>query len=161
MPQVACYVYAYIRLLEQGAVKEGEKINIVVPTGNFGNILAAYYAKNMGIPVNRFICASNKINLKILSEYPQYMINREIDCTNSPSMDILISSKIPNRLLYHLSGGDGAAISKLMEDLENEKRYQVMSALSKKKCLTFSEVSPMKRRQKKLSQKCMKNTVIS
>ena len=67
VPQVAYYVYAYIRLLEQGAVKEGEKINIVVPTGNFGNILAAYYAKNMGIPVNRFICASNKN--KVLTDF--------------------------------------------------------------------------------------------
>lgn len=78
VPQVAYYVYAYIRLLEQGAVKEGEKINIVVPTGNFGNILAAYYAKNMGIPVNRFICASNKN--KVLTDFINtgvYDTNRE------------------------------------------------------------------------------------
>ena len=108
VPQVAYYVYAYIRLLEQGAVKEGEKINIVVPTGNFGNILAAYYAKNMGIPVNRFICASNKN--KVLTDFINtgvYDTNREFYCTNSPSMDILISSNL-ERLLYHLSGGDGA-----------------------------------------------------
>lgn len=132
VPQVAYYVYAYIRLLEQGAVKEGEKINIVVPTGNFGNILAAYYAKNMGIPVNRFICASNKN--KVLTDFINtgvYDTNREFYCTNSPSMDILISSNL-ERLLYHLSGGDGAAISKLMEDLENEKRYQVSGAVKEK-----------------------------
>ena len=132
VPQVAYYVYAYIRLLEQGAVKEGEKINIVVPTGNFGNILAAYYAKNMGIPVNRFICASNKN--KVLTDFINtgvYDTNREFYCTNSPSMDILISSNL-ERLLYHLSGGDGAAISKLMKDLENEKRYQVSGAVKEK-----------------------------
>ncbi|MEI3501156.1 MAG: threonine synthase [Anaerovoracaceae bacterium] len=160
VPQVAYYVYAYIRLLEQGAVKEGEKINIVVPTGNFGNILAAYYAKNMGIPVNRFICASNKN--KVLTDFINtgvYDTNREFYCTNSPSMDILISSNL-ERLLYHLSGGDGAAISKLMEDLENEKRYQVSGAVKEKMSDFFGGFAD-EEETKKLSQKCMKNTVIS
>lgn len=160
VPQVAYYVYAYIRLLEQGAVKEGEKINIVVPTGNFGNILAAYYAKNMGIPVNRFICASNKN--KVLTDFINtgvYDTNREFYCTNSPSMDILISSNL-ERLLYHLSGGDGAAISKLMEDLENEKRYQVSGAVKEKMSDFFGGFAD-EEETKKLSQKCMKNAVIS
>ena len=160
VPQVAYYVYAYIRLLEQGAVKEGEKINIVVPTGNFGNILAAYYAKNLGIPVNRFICASNKN--KVLTDFINtgvYDTNREFYCTNSPSMDILISSNL-ERLLYHLSGGDGAAISKLMEDLENEKRYQVSGAVKEKMSDFFGGFAD-EEETKKLSQKCMKNTVIS
>ena len=86
----------------------------------------------MGIPVNRFICASNKN--KVLTDFINtgvYDTNREFYCTNSPSMDILISSNL-ERLLYHLSGGDGAAISKLMEDLENEKRYQVSGAVKEK-----------------------------
>ncbi len=125
VPQVAYYVYAYIKLLENGAVKEGDKINIVVPTGNFGNILAAYYAGKMGIPVNKFICASNKN--RVLTDFINtgvYDINREFYCTNSPSMDILISSNL-ERLLYHLSGDDGAMISELMESLEKEKKYTI------------------------------------
>ena len=125
VPQVAYYVYAYIKLLEEGVIAEGDKINIVVPTGNFGNILAAYYASRMGIPVNKFICASNKN--KVLTDFINtgvYDINREFYCTNSPSMDILISSNL-ERLLYHLSGDDGTLIAELMESLEKEKKYTV------------------------------------
>ncbi len=125
VPQVAYYVYSYIKLVEQGVVKNGEKINIVVPTGNFGNILAGYYAKQMGIPVNRFICASNEN--KVLTDFINtgiYDIRREFYLTNSPSMDILISSNL-ERLLYHLSGGNGQEIKRLMEQLETEKHYQV------------------------------------
>ncbi len=125
VPQVAYYVYAYLKLLEDGAVSEGEKINIVVPTGNFGNILAAYYASKMGIPVNKFICASNKN--RVLTDFINtgvYDINREFYCTNSPSMDILISSNL-ERLLYHLSGDDGAFIAQLMDSLEKDKKYEV------------------------------------
>ena len=129
VPQVAYYVYAYLKLVENGTVREGEKINIVVPTGNFGNILAAYYASKMGIPVNKFICASNKN--KVLTDFINtgiYDINREFYCTNSPSMDILISSNL-ERLLYHLSGGDGDEISRLMDCLERDKKYQVNDAV--------------------------------
>ncbi len=125
VPQVAYYVYAYVRLLENGTVREGEKINIVVPTGNFGNILAAFYASKMGIPVNKFICASNRNN--VLTDFIRtgtYDINREFYCTNSPSMDILISSNL-ERLLFHLSGNDGEAVTDLMEKLEKEKKYTV------------------------------------
>lgn len=125
VPQVAYYVYAYVKLLENGTVREGEKINIVVPTGNFGNILAAYYASEMGVPVSRFICASNRNN--VLTDFIRtgtYDIDREFYCTNSPSMDILISSNL-ERLLYHLSGDDGGAVSDLMEKLEKEKKYTV------------------------------------
>lgn len=125
IPQVAYYVYAYIRMVERGEVKDGEKINIVVPTGNFGNILAAYYAGKMGIPVNRFICASNKN--QVLTDFIRtgtYSTKREFYLTNSPSMDILISSNL-ERLLYHLSGNDGNEVRGLMESLDKDKEYTV------------------------------------
>ncbi len=125
VPQVAYYVYSYIKLVERGVVKDGEPINIVVPTGNFGNILAAYYASKMGIPVNKFICASNEN--KVLTDFINtgvYDINREFHLTNSPSMDILISSNL-ERLLYHLSGDDGDEIKSLMTSLDDKKVYEV------------------------------------
>ena len=125
VPQVAYYVWGYVQLIEQGVIKAGDPVNIVVPTGNFGNILAAYYAGEMGIPVNRFICASNKN--RILTDFFNtgvYDTNREFYLTNSPSMDILISSNL-ERLLYHLAGNDGEEIKKLMSQLENEKHYEV------------------------------------
>ena len=125
VPQVAYYVWGYVKLVERGVIKEGEPVNIVVPTGNFGNILAAYYAGEMGIPVNRFICASNKN--RVLTDFFNtgvYDTNREFYLTNSPSMDILISSNL-ERLLYHLAGDDGAEIRELMTKLETEKRYEV------------------------------------
>lgn len=125
VPQVAYYVYGYAKLIERGVIKAGDKVNIVVPTGNFGNILAAYYAGQMGIPVNRFICASNKNRvLTDFFENSEYDINRDFYLTNSPSMDILISSNL-ERLLYHLSGNDGDEIKSLMDALENEKHYKV------------------------------------
>lgn len=125
VPQVAYYVYGYAKLIERGVIKAGDKVNIVVPTGNFGNILAAYYAGQMGIPVNRFICASNKNRvLTDFFENGKYDINRDFYLTNSPSMDILISSNL-ERLLYHLSGNDGDEIKSLMDALENEKHYMV------------------------------------
>lgn len=125
VPQVAYYVYSYVKLVERGVVKNGEAINIVVPTGNFGNILAAYYASRMGIPVHKFICASNEN--KVLTDFINtgvYDINRDFYLTNSPSMDILISSNL-ERLLYHLSGGNGDEIKGLMTRLETEKCYKV------------------------------------
>lgn len=125
IPQVAYYVYGYAKLMERKVIESGDKINIVVPTGNFGNILAAYYAYKMGIPVNRFICASNEN--KVLTDFFNtgvYDINREFYLTNSPSMDILISSNL-ERLLYHLSGNDGEEIGRLMEALERDKKYEV------------------------------------
>lgn len=129
VPQVAYYVWGYVKLLEKGVIKAGDKVNICVPTGNFGNILAAYYASEMGIPVNKFICASNKN--RILTDFIEtgvYDTNREFYLTNSPSMDILISSNL-ERLLYHLSGNDGEEISRLMKQLETEHRYEVSPAI--------------------------------
>lgn len=129
VPQIAYYVYAYVKLLERGVISDGEPINIVVPTGNFGNILAAYYAGEMGIPVNRFICASNKN--KILTDFIRtgvYDTHREFYQTNSPSMDILISSNL-ERLLYHLSGNDPAEIRRLMESLEQNGAYEIPESI--------------------------------
>lgn len=131
VPQIAYYVYAYVKLLERGKIQEGDKINIVVPTGNFGNILAAYYAQQMGIPVNKFICASNKN--KVLTDFVNtgvYDINREFFVTNSPSMDILISSNL-ERLLYHISGNDASIINDLMNKLEQEKKYELPDHMKK------------------------------
>ncbi|MDD6190232.1 MAG: threonine synthase [Firmicutes bacterium] len=125
VPQVAYYVWGYVKLVERGVIKAGEKVNICVPTGNFGNILAAYYAGQMGIPVNKFICASNKN--RILTDFIEtgvYDTKRDFYLTNSPSMDILISSNL-ERLLYHLSGNDGEEISRLMSELDQNKHYEV------------------------------------
>ncbi|MEA4987578.1 MAG: threonine synthase [Anaerovorax sp.] len=129
VPQVAYYVWSYAQLIKQGVLQAGEKMNVVVPTGNFGNILAAYYAKQMGIPINKFLCASNEN--KVLADFINtgiYDIHREFHITNSPSMDILISSNL-ERLLYHLSGGNGAEIANLMENLEKNKKYEVSSTI--------------------------------
>ncbi len=123
VPQVAYYVYGYIKLLENKEIEQGEHINVVVPTGNFGNILAAFYAKKMGIPIDRFICASNEN--RVLTDFfntGEYDINREFYLTNSPSMDILISSNL-ERFLYEIYEGDTKAVKGLMEDLESKGRY--------------------------------------
>jgi len=129
VPQVAYYVYGYAKLVEQGVIKAGDKVNVTVPTGNFGNILAAYYAGKMGVPMNKLICASNKN--QVLTDFFNtgvYDINREFYLTNSPSMDILISSNL-ERLLYHLSGNNGAEIKELMTALDTEKRYEVSAKI--------------------------------
>lgn len=129
VPQVAYYVYGYIQLIARGVIRDGDPINIVVPTGNFGNILAAYYAKQMGLPVAKLICASNKN--KVLTDFIStgvYDTNRDFYLTNSPSMDILISSNL-ERLLYHLSEGKGPEIRDLMEQLESAKHYEVSATI--------------------------------
>lgn len=131
VPQVAYYVYGYIQLVGHGTIKNGDNINVVVPTGNFGNILAAYYAKEMGIPIKKFICASNEN--KVLTDFintGRYDIRREFYLTNSPSMDILISSNL-ERLLFHLSGNDGKKVKALMENLDQNKEYQVTDEIKK------------------------------
>ena len=123
VPQIAYYVYAYVELLARGELAEGEKINICVPTGNFGNILSAWYAKQMGLPVSRLICASNEN--KILADFINtgfYDTRREFILTSSPSMDILVSSNL-ERLLWHLSGGDSRQVLELMTSLEEGGVY--------------------------------------
>ena len=104
VPQIVYYVYAYANLYKTGQIQPGEEINVVVPTGNFGNILAAYYAKNMGLPIKKLICASN--DNKVLFDFfttGTYDRNREFILTTSPSMDILISSNL-ERLIYRIAG---------------------------------------------------------
>ena len=128
VPQVAYYVYSYLKLAADGVLVCGEPMNVVVPTGNFGNILAAYFAREMGVPIAKFICASN--DNKVLTDFIRtgvYDIResvRQFYCTNSPSMDILISSNL-ERLLYLLGGRDGALIADWMRGLDTEKVYEV------------------------------------
>lgn len=124
-PQIVYYVSAYASLIKDGEIEYGDKINVVVPTGNFGNILAAYYAKQMGIPINKLICASNANN--VLTDFINtgvYDRNREFYTTVSPSMDILISSNL-ERLLYHLTDGDDKTISEWFGKLSKEGKYSV------------------------------------
>ena len=123
VPQVVYYVYAYAKLLQNEEIAEDEEINVVVPTGNFGNILAAYYAKNMGIPIAKLICASNEN--KVLYDFFQtgtYDRNREFVLTTSPSMDILISSNL-ERLIYKISGEDARKDTDLMTELKTKGSY--------------------------------------
>lgn len=125
VPQVVYYVYTYGQLLKRGEIKAGEKINFVVPTGNFGNILAGYYAKKMGLPINKLICASNENN--VLYDFINegiYDTNRKFIITNSPSMDILISSNL-ERLLYELSDGDDGLINNIMGQLDTVNKYEI------------------------------------
>lgn len=125
VPQVVYYVYAYAKLLANGEITDGEKINVVVPTGNFGNILAAYYAKNMGLPIDKLICASN--DNKVLYDFFTtgiYDKNREFILTTSPSMDILISSNL-ERLIYKIAGNDATKNKELMTSLTTTGKYDI------------------------------------
>ncbi len=125
VPQIVYYISAYCDMIENGEIKNGEEINVVVPTGNFGNILAAYYAKKMGLPVKKLICASNANN--VLTDFLKtgtYDRNRKFYTTTSPSMDILISSNL-ERLLFHLSGEDDKTIASWMGELSSGGKYTV------------------------------------
>ncbi len=124
-PQIVYYFSAYCDLLEEEKIKPGEEINVVVPTGNFGNILAAYYAKLAGLPIDKLICASNKN--KVLTDFINtgvYNKNREFFATSSPSMDILISSNL-ERLLFALYENDDKEVASLMKKLSEEGEYKV------------------------------------
>ncbi len=125
LPQIVYYVSLWCDLTRDGKLGPGEKLNICVPTGNFGNILSAYYAKCMGVPIGKLICASNKND--VLTEFLRtgvYDRNRTFYTTMSPSMDILISSNL-ERLLYTLSGGNDGEVRGYMEQLNSTGRYQV------------------------------------
>ncbi|MBQ9990086.1 MAG: threonine synthase [Lachnospiraceae bacterium] len=129
VPQIVYYVYAYLTLLREERIEEAEKINVVVPTGNFGNILAAFYAKNMGIPIHKLICASNEN--KVLYDFFEtgcYDKNREFILTSSPSMDILISSNL-ERLIYRVCGNDASVNRELMNSLQTTGKYAVTDAM--------------------------------
>lgn len=129
VPQIVYYIYAYYTLVKEGKIALGDDINVVVPTGNFGNILAAYYAKQLGLPVKQFICASNHNN--VLTDFFNtgvYDLNREFIPSISPSMDILISSNL-ERFLYAISGEDSDTITALMTNLKNQGRYEITDTM--------------------------------
>ena len=132
VPQVVYYVYAYAKLLENEEIRSGEEINVTVPTGNFGNILAAYYAKQMGVPIAKLICASNEN--KVLFDFFQtgiYDRNREFILTSSPSMDILISSNL-ERLIYTIAGQDAQKNADLMAQLKEKGVYEITPEMREK-----------------------------
>ena len=125
VPQIVYYVYAYAKLYANGVIAKDESVNVVVPTGNFGNILAAFYAKNMGIPIAKLICASNEN--KVLYDFfstGTYDKNREFMLTSSPSMDILISSNL-ERLIYRIAGNDAEKNAALMRELTTTGKYEI------------------------------------
>lgn len=129
VPQIVYYVYAYAMLYKNREIKEGEKINVTVPTGNFGNILAAFYAKNMGLPIEKLICASNEN--KVLYDFfttGNYDRNRAFILTTSPSMDILISSNL-ERLIYRIAGDDAQKNRALMENLSKCGKYEITDSM--------------------------------
>ncbi len=132
VPQVVYYVYSYCRLLKAGEITKGEEINVVVPTGNFGNILAAYYAKALGVPLKKLICASNEN--KVLYDFfttGKYDKNREFILTSSPSMDILISSNL-ERLIYEITGEDATINAELMKSLSQTGSYDITEEMKKR-----------------------------
>ena len=125
IPQIVYYFYAYQQLVKQDEISLGDEINFSVPTGNFGNILAAYYAKEMGLPIGKLICASNKNN--VLTEFfnqGTYDRNRDFFVTNSPSMDILISSNL-ERLLFYIAKKDSKRVNEWMTSLEMNGEYSL------------------------------------
>ena len=124
-PQVAYYVSTYVNLVDNGAISEGELFDVVVPTGNFGNILAGYFAKKMGVPIGELICASNKN--KVLADFFKtgvYDMNRDFYTTDSPSMDILLSSNF-ERFLFYVAGQDAAKVAQLEKDLAETGKMAV------------------------------------
>ena len=132
VPQIVYYVYAYCSLVREGRITDGDKINVCVPTGNFGNILAAFYAKNMGLPLDRLICASNEN--KVLFDFfstGTYDRNRQFVLTSSPSMDILISSNL-ERLIYYIAGCDSDRTIELMNSLSKNGKYTVTDEMAAK-----------------------------
>ncbi|HHW68144.1 threonine synthase [Defluviitalea raffinosedens] len=132
IPQVVYYFYAYFQMAESNDITLGEQVNVVVPTGNFGNILAAYYAKQMGLPIGKLICASN--DNKVLYDFfntGKYDKDREFILTISPSMDILISSNL-ERLIYQITGEDANKTKELMESLKAKGHYEIDDAMKEK-----------------------------
>lgn len=129
VPQIVYYVHAYATLLREGRVKAGDEINVTVPTGNFGNILAGYFAKKIGIPIRKLICASNEN--KVLFDFFEsgcYDRNREFILTSSPSMDILISSNL-ERLIYFIANEDGVLNKEMMNSLSQEGKYEITAEM--------------------------------
>ena len=151
VPQVVYYVYSYATLLARGEISDGEQINVVVPTGNFGNILAASYAKQMGVPIAKLICASNEN--KVLFDFFTtgcYDRNRDFILTTSPSMDILISSNL-ERLIYQTAGRDAEKNNEFMKELNTNGVYTITDDMKEQMkdfygnyatCLLYTSPSP-------------------
>jgi threonine synthase len=138
VPQITYYVSAYCDLLAKNVIKYGEKVNFCVPTGNFGNILAAWYAERIGLPVNKLICASNRND--VLTQFfgtGVYDKNRQFFTTVSPSMDILVSSNL-ERLLFETSGKDSGAVSAYMSSLSKKGRYEVAERIKEETARVFA-----------------------
>ena len=141
LPQIVYYFSAYADLAASGEIQVGDKLNVAVPTGNFGNILACYYAKRMGLPVGKLICASNRND--VLTDFLRtgiYDRNRPFHTTMSPSMDILISSNL-ERMLYYLSGKDSVKVAGWMKDLAEQGRYEVDAQTKEKIASLFLSAS--------------------
>ncbi|MGI6590649.1 MAG: threonine synthase [Eggerthellaceae bacterium] len=142
MPQIVYYVSSYAQLVEDGKVEPGSPIDVCVPTGNFGNILAAWYAKQMGTPIERLLCASNEN--RVLTDFINTGVydisHRKFVLTPSPSMDILVSSNL-ERQLFELTGRDAAAISRWMDDLKTKKRFEIDAETFEKLHADFSSDS--------------------
>lgn len=155
VPQIVYYVYAYAKLLQNEEITVGEEINVTVPTGNFGNILAAYYAEQMGVPIAKLLCASNEN--KVLFDFFEtgtYDKNREFILTTSPSMDILISSNL-ERLVYLISGQDANKTADLMRALKSQGVYEIDSAMKEKLgdfCAGFATEQQVKDQIRKIYQ---------
>ena len=138
VPQIVYYYTSYIKLVNEGEIKSGDEINFVVPTGNFGDILAGYYAKMIGLPVHQLICASNTNH--VLTDFLNtgtYSIHRDFIQTISPSMDILISSNL-ERLLFILSDYDSNFVNQMMNELKEKKEYTIPENIYKKLKTDFS-----------------------
>ena len=132
VPQIVYYVYSYAKLLKEGRIADGDPINVVVPTGNFGDIMAGYFAYKMGVPIGKLICASN--SNKVLFDFfktGEYDRNREFVLTASPSMDILISSNL-ERLIYHISGDNAVADAEYMGKLSKDGKYEITDDMRSK-----------------------------
>lgn len=139
LPQIVYYVYTYAQLVQQEEIRNGDLINVSVPTGNFGNILAAYYAKQIGVPIDQLICASNTNN--VLTDFfktGEYNRQREFHLTSSPSMDILVSSNL-ERLIYHLTNDNPTQTKALMDALSIEGKYQITPEMMAKLTNFYAE----------------------
>ncbi|GHU63690.1 threonine synthase [Clostridia bacterium] len=151
VPQVAYYVNAWLRLIASGEIAKNESFNVCVPTGNFGNILAAWYAKKLGVPIARLLCASNEN--KVLTDFirtGRYDTKRGFVLTSSPSMDILVSSNL-ERLLWHLSGGDGERILDLMRSLDTEGAFDAGDWVRTELSDFYGGFAPMQRSHAELA----------
>lgn len=161
VPQIVYYVYAYTRLVKSGQIESGEEVNFSVPTGNFGDILAGFYAKKIGLPIRRLICASNQNN--VLTEFFQtgnYDRNRPFYVTSSPSMDILVSSNL-ERLLFYLTKEDTVKTKQLMDDLNKRGNYKITAEMKSALSDFFADFASEKETDQTIREVYEKGTTLS